>query len=186
MAVRRISDLLCAEHGLSVIENPKQSKGSYGDWLGDNKKPSNRDKLKIKIDEILPLCETFNDFLNKLAAEGYEVNTQRKYISVKGPGWGKPARLDTLKGDYTEAAIRARIGKTKIISGGGDSGRRDSTPDVAVVRITETRSAPNLLIDIQAKIQQGKGAGVLRYRGCKSYTLYFIRQHKRLRHTDGL
>ena len=30
-AVRRISDLLCVEHGLSIIENPKPSKGrNYG------------------------------------------------------------------------------------------------------------------------------------------------------------
>ena len=33
-AIRRISDLLCAEHGLSVIENPKPSPGrDYGDWI---------------------------------------------------------------------------------------------------------------------------------------------------------
>ena len=35
-AVRHLSDLICLEHGLSVIENPKPSKGrDYGDWLGN-------------------------------------------------------------------------------------------------------------------------------------------------------
>ena len=37
-AVRRLSDLICVEHGLSVIENPKPSPGrDYAKWLGDGK-----------------------------------------------------------------------------------------------------------------------------------------------------
>ena len=31
--VRRISDQICLEHGLSVIENPQPSRGHYGTWL---------------------------------------------------------------------------------------------------------------------------------------------------------
>jgi hypothetical protein len=155
-AIRRISDLLCAEHGLSVIENPKPSRGSYGDWLGDNKAPTHQGTIREKIDEILPYCATFEDFIAKLKADGFDVYTKRKPISVKAPGWGKPARLDTLRGDYTESAIRARLGKLKIITGGGDSGQHSHTRDSG---LDDTRNAPSLLIDIQAKIQSGKGAG---------------------------
>ena len=155
-AIRRISDLLCAEHGLSVIENPKPSKGSYGDWLGDKKEPLHSDILKQKIDDVLPYCETFEDFLARLRAEGYEVNARRKHISVKAPGWGKPTRLDTLNGEYTEAAIRARLGIAKTITGGGDGGRRDGD---TLSGFSATAEAPSLLIDIQSKLQQGKGAG---------------------------
>ena len=154
--VARISDLLCAEHGLSVIENPKPSRGSYADWLGENKTPTHKDILKQKIDEIVPACATFDDFLAKLKADGFEVSAKRKHMSVKAPGWGKPTRLDTLKGDYTEAAIRSRLGKARIITGGGDSGRRIAAPEPDFV---SARNAPNLLIDIQSKIQSGKGAG---------------------------
>ena len=39
-AIQRISDELCLEHGLSIIENPKPSRGYYGTWLGDKKKPT--------------------------------------------------------------------------------------------------------------------------------------------------
>jgi len=31
--IRRISDQICLEHGLSVIENPQPSRGHYGTWL---------------------------------------------------------------------------------------------------------------------------------------------------------
>ena len=35
--VRRISDQICLEHGLSVIQNPKPSRGHYGTWLANQK-----------------------------------------------------------------------------------------------------------------------------------------------------
>jgi hypothetical protein len=151
-ALRRLSDLVCAEHGLSVIENPKPSKGrDYGDWLGDNKPLSHKETVKRKIDEIAPLCVAFEDFLARLKADGYEVNTNRKHISVKAPGWDKNLRLDTFGGEYTEAAIRARLGRERLITSGGDSGTHSHA--VPVVRRV------SLLVDIQAKIREGKGDG---------------------------
>ena len=50
--LRKISDLLCLENGLSVIENPKPSRGSYADWLG-KKPPTAREQLCTLIDEKL-------------------------------------------------------------------------------------------------------------------------------------
>ena len=44
-AVRRISDMLCLENGLSVIAEPKPSRGSYGAWLGEGKPPTVRGQL---------------------------------------------------------------------------------------------------------------------------------------------
>ena len=35
--IRRISDQICLEHGLSVIENPKPSRGHYGTWMAAQK-----------------------------------------------------------------------------------------------------------------------------------------------------
>ena len=156
MATRRISDLLCAEHGLTVIENPKSSRGSYADWLGENRTPTWKEILKQKIDEALPRSVTFEDFLSAMKSAGYEVRDNRKYISFLASGQKKPTRMKSLGDDYTEAAIRARLGKARIITGGGDSGQRD-----AVIKppITVTGEAPNLLIDIQAKLRDGKGAG---------------------------
>jgi hypothetical protein len=143
-AIRRISDLLCAEHGLSVIENPKPSKGSYGDWLGENKKPTHKDDLRRLIDEVIPTNATFDDFLQKLRECGCVVSTKRKMPSLVAPGWKKPCRLDSLGENYSEAVIRERLGIEKVRAAGGDSG---------------THTRVSLLIDIQAKIQEGKGKG---------------------------
>jgi hypothetical protein len=143
-AVRRISDLLCAEHGLSIIDNPKPSRGSYGDWLGDDKKPTHKGDLRRLIDEVTPAVSTFEDFILKLRERGCIVSTKRKRPSFVAPGWTKPIRLDSLGEDYSEAAIRERLGIVKVRAASGDSG---------------VHTKVNLLIDIQEKIRQGKGAG---------------------------
>jgi hypothetical protein len=186
-AVRRLSDLICAEHGLSVIENPKPSRGSYGDWLG-NKPPSWSEQIKRKVDEVLPSCAAFEDFIAALRAAGCSVRDNRKYVSVTLPGQGRAIRLNTLGGGYTEEEIRTRLTQYAADKKRGvrSTGTGGASSEVGGHTSQPVSGSVGLLIDIQAKIREGKGAGVLRYRGCKSYTLYFIRQHKRLRHTDGL
>jgi len=67
------------------------------------------------------------------------------------PDQQKPTRCDTLRGDYTEAAIRERI-----------AGRHVSAPAVRVPEAGEPRK-PSLLIDIQTKMREGKGPGYERW-----------------------
>ena len=167
MIVRRISDLLCLENGLSIVENPKPSKGkNYAKWLG-NKEPSYQDKLRQKIDEVLPSCATFENFLAAMKSAGYIVNDKHKHITLLAPGQKKPTRLNTLKGDHTEEAIRERIAGTRIITsaGGGRSNDEHSASGPVVISSGEIggETRVSLLIDIQAKIQAGKGEGYERW-----------------------
>jgi hypothetical protein len=159
-AVRRLSDMVCAEHGLSVIENPKPSRGSYGDWLG-SKPPSWSEQIKRKVDEVLPACATFEDFIAALRDAGCSVRDDKKHISVTLPGQGRAIRLNTLGGAYTEAAIRERLaqyaaGKKRGIRSAGTGG---SSSDGGVRSYQPASGSVSLLIDIQAKIRDGKGAG---------------------------
>jgi hypothetical protein len=182
-AVRRISDLICAEHGLSIIENPKPSRGrNYHKWLGDEKGASWQEKLKMAIDEILPTCDSFEAFINKMQAKGYTVRQGGKHISMCAPEQKRPTRLNTLGGDYTEAAIRDRIAeqvrdatgsnggfvKLSEQNGGYDKTTEQFSSDQHSDKIIENSSGNlsdnshihvNLLIDIQAKIRAGKGPG---------------------------
>ena len=133
-AVRKISDLLCLENGLSIIENPKPSRGSYGTWLGE-KPPTVRQQLEQMIDAALTGCKDFDSFLAALKALGVEVK-RGKHLAFKIPGSKRFVRCDSLSEDYIEAAIIERI-----------SGKRIVTP-------RQKQAAPNLLIDIQVKLQQ--------------------------------
>ena len=47
-----MSDTLCIENGLSIVENSKPHGKSYDQWLGDQAKPSHRELLRAAIDNI--------------------------------------------------------------------------------------------------------------------------------------
>ena len=71
-AVRRLSDLICAEHRLSVVENPQKHGLSYNKWRGGHDKLSNRDLLRMAIDAALEKQPgDFDALLALLKAQGY-------------------------------------------------------------------------------------------------------------------
>ncbi|MDR0963494.1 MAG: relaxase/mobilization nuclease domain-containing protein [Clostridium sp.] len=144
-AVRRISDQLCLENGLSIIENPKSSNGKdYGDWLGGEKPLSQRDKLGDMIDTALVGCKDFEGFLTAMSTAGVEVK-RGKYLAFKAPGQERFIRCKSIGADYTEDAIRKRISGKRVVV---QKQRIPSPPKPERV---------NLLIDIQARIQEGYG-----------------------------
>lgn len=156
-AVRRLSDLLCLENGLSVIENPKPSRGSYGAWLGDAKPPTVRARLKQLIDNALATGpKDFDSFLAAMKAAGARVK-RGKHLAFQIPGGKRFIRCDSLGADYSEAAICERL-----------SGVRPA-PVKQRAAAPGAPKKPNLLIDIQAKLQQANSPGFERW--AKLYNL---------------
>ena len=150
-AIRRINDKLCLEHGLSVVGDPQASKSNYATWLGDDQKLSYQEQLRRIIDTVLEeKPKDFADFLEKLKAYGVTVNTERKNLRLRAAGQTKFTRCDTLRGDYTERAIRERIEGVRVVS----PHRKTNRPTVPKV---------GLLIDIDAAIRAGKGPGYERW-----------------------
>ena len=167
--VRKISDLLCWENWLSVIENPKPSRGSYGTWLGE-KPPTVRQQLEHIIDAALADCKDFDSFLAALKTAGIEVK-RGKHLAFKIPGGKKFVRCSSLGEDYSEAAILERI-----------SGKRIVPPKAE-------RTAPNLLLDIQAKMQQARSPGYERWASVfnlkeMAKTLNYLQGHGLLKYAD--
>ena len=152
-AVRRLNDTICIENGYSIVENPKPHGKSYNKWLGDRAKPSHREQLRMMIDQALEQKSADFDGLLKLLEEmGCEVSRRGQAGRLKAPGWKKVARMDERLGEgYSEAEIRAVL-----------AGEKTHTPRKKEAVPT---SAPkvNLLVDIQAKLQAGKGAGYARW-----------------------
>ena len=106
--IRRTSDRLCKEHGLSVVM-PGQDRGkSYAEWDAHRKGTSWKAKLKTAIDAAIPHAKDFDDFLRLLQEQGYEVK-RGKYVSFRAPGQGRFTRCKTLGEAYTEEAITERI-----------------------------------------------------------------------------
>ena len=150
-AIRRMNDKLCLEHGLSIVENPKPSRDHYGTWLGNEKQPSFQEQLRRAINAALEeRPKDFEEFLKKLEAAGIEVNRERRNLRLRVPGQKNYTRCNTLKGDYTEQAIRERIEGTRTVKP-----RRTFSP----------KAAPKvgLLVDIEAAVRAGKGPGYERW-----------------------
>ena len=168
LAVQRLSDLICLEHQLSVIEikpyRERQKRTLYPP------KESNRDKLCSVIDGIL-LNEKpvdFEIFLQKLEQQGYEVK-RGKHTSVKGARQKRFIRFRTLGVGYSEDEIKA------VIAGEAEHRPHQKQPP---------KEQPfHLLVDIQAKLSEGKGEGYARW--AKRYnlkemskTLIFLQENK--------
>lgn len=150
-AVRRLSDLLCLENGLSVIENPKPSRGSYGTWLGDTKPPTVRARLEQLIDGVLDTGpKDFDSFLAAMKGLGAQVK-RGKHLAFQIPGGKRFMRCDSLGADYTEASICERLAGVRP----APAKQRAATPAAP--------QKPNLLIDIQAKLQQAHSPGFERW-----------------------
>ena len=164
-ALRRLSDRVCLEHDLSVIQNPKlHSQGQYlhyGQWLGGDRRPSQKEQLRAVIDAILTeRPAALSSFLAALEASGVQVLHGRGgVLSFQLPGFARPARWrsSTLGDGYGPEAVQAVI---------------DGTAPVRAPSIGSARPAPrrlNLIIDIQQRMAQGKGPGYERW--AKIYNL---------------
>ena len=112
--IRRTSDRLCKEHGLSVVKPGKDKGKTYAEWDAQKKGKSWKAKLKIAIDAAIPQAKDFDGFLRLMEAQGYEVK-QGKFISFRAladglrPGQERFTRCKTLGEDYTEERITQRI-----------------------------------------------------------------------------
>lgn len=146
-AIRKISDVLCIQNGLSFIEKPKSSRGSYGTWIGDEKAPTIRECLKDLIDENLEKSTTLDEFKNVMRKSGCEVK-HKAHLAFKIPDGKLFIRCTSLGEDYSENELIKRLGCER---------KSKSLPERKA--IATVKSKPSMLIDIEAKLQQGKGTG---------------------------
>lgn len=112
-AVRKLSDIICIEHGLSVIEKPGRKGLSYDKWLGNKAKPSNREIVRIAVDEILESKpKDMEEFIRMLEDKGFKIK-RGKHLTLAYPDFKKSIRMDSLGDGYMEEDIRAIIAGTK-------------------------------------------------------------------------
>ena len=144
-AVRRLSDLICAEHRLSVVENPQKHGLSYNKWRGGHDKLSNRDLLRMAIDAALEKKpKDFDALLALLKSSGYSV-ARKGRLSLRHENQKQSIRLDSLGEGYSEQELRA------VLAGG-----KTHKPFVRK-KYPKRRERATLISDIEAKLNAGKG-----------------------------
>ncbi len=109
--MRQVSDRLCREYSLSVIDNPGRGKSEhYAEWKsGQEGRPTWRGLVREDVDKAVSASMTFTQFISALQKQGYEIKTGVKYMAVRPPGKERFVRLKTLGDNYTEEAIKQRI-----------------------------------------------------------------------------
>lgn len=148
LAIQRLSDLICLEHGLSIIEKAPHSQRTKKRIY--EKHTSCRDTIRHNIDAILKNPpKDFDAFLRELELLGYEVK-RGKHVSLKGKSQHRFIRIRSLGESYTEEDIRA------VLAGEKKHRSRSSR------QLEQRQEKLNLLVDIDDRIRT-KGVGYQRW-----------------------
>lgn len=108
--MREVSDRLCREYGLSVIEHPQGRGKHYAEWQAErNGEPTKNSIIKADLDECLETSDTVKQFYREMNRRGYSFNFDRKYPTISHPRFSRPRRLQTLGEQYTPEAIERHI-----------------------------------------------------------------------------
>ena len=113
--LREISDEICAEHGISVISEPEKGHGvSHFERNMQKEGKSWKDKLRVRIAEVMLYSRDFKDFLEKCSECSIEYvykpsNKVKLKFRLSGDGQQKFTRADTLGADFTPERIAEQI-----------------------------------------------------------------------------
>ena len=167
LALQKVSDILCVEHGLSIIEpKPYQERVKRTDYP---KRPSFRDEIRQATDRALQAKpKDFEAFLRLLEQEGYTCK-RGKHTALRGEGQTRYLRFRSLGEGYSEEEIRA-----VILGEREHHARSKGKPVIAPKRL-------NLLVEIDARLQ-AKGIGYQRWATVynlkqMAQTMIFLREH---------
>ena len=145
LALQKLSDLICLEHGLSVIERKP-----YDEREKRTKYPVKegiRGLICQDIDEVLSKKpKDFNAFLEELKKAGYEIKAG-KNVAVKSKSQKRFVRLSSLPDGFRETDIR------QVLSGVAEHHKY-----VGKTAVQHRQRSVSLIIDIQKKCKE-KGPG---------------------------
>lgn len=140
LALQRLSDIICFEHGYSIIEKKPYAERTKRTVYP--KRHTMREELQSVLDDlILQKPKDWEEYLRLLWQEGYEIK-QGKHMAVKGRAQKTFIRLDSLGDGYSEDALKEKVARA----------------NVRQARMQTKEPEVDLLIDIQNKAL-GKGAG---------------------------
>lgn len=167
LALQKVSDIICVEHGLSIIE-----KKPYRERVKRKEYPKRRcfrDEIRQAIDQaLLKKPKDFESFLRLLEQDGYTCK-RGKHTALWKEGQDRFLRFRSLGEGYTEEEIRAVIL--------GEKGHRIRNKDKQMA----SPKRLNLLVDIDARLQ-AKGIGYQRWATVynlkqMAQTMIFLREH---------
>ena len=173
IALQRLSDIICLEHGLSIIPKTKPSERQRR-----TKYPERVSMRDIIREDILKCLDQkpadFEELLKLLQAEGYEIK-RGKHTAICGKEQKRFIRFRSLGDDFSEEHLK------KVIAGEAELPENKTESREPKQPPREKRKF-DLVVDIQEKMAQGKNGGYVRW--AKKYnvkqfaeSILFLQQH---------
>jgi hypothetical protein len=157
--LREISDEICADHGISVISEPEKGHGvSHFERDMQKEGKSWKDKLRVRIAEVMLYSRDFKDFLEKCSECGIEYvykpsNKVKLKFRLSGDGQQKFTRADTLGADFTPERIAEQIAEIQE-----KLSAANVTPDMLIEPpkpvVPKTEPKPTQTVTVQTKSKQ--------------------------------
>ncbi len=102
--LRDLSDELCKEYGLSVIETDNKSKAPSRTlyFAEKNNEPTKYNLMRTAIDEAIKISPAPKEFVRIMREKGYivDINPQRKHATIRSVNDNRNTRLKTLGEKY--------------------------------------------------------------------------------------
>lgn len=120
--LRTVSDKLCREYGLSVINSFRSRKLPKAIYYAEQSGlPTRRNIAKQVVDEAVRYSTSLSEFSEYLKSKGYicDLDLNHKYWTIRQRNWKRPLRLYHLGDEYTNEDLFKRIveteGKIKVV-----------------------------------------------------------------------
>lgn len=108
---REISDRLCRENNLIVIENPKGKTPRSIYFAEKRGEPTKYNLMRQAIDEAIAICLTYDQFKKVMYKKGYIINdaTNKKYPTIRSINDKKATRMYQLGEEYLPQSIANKV-----------------------------------------------------------------------------
>ena len=111
-ALRAMSDRICKEHGLSVVQNPQRHKTARSVYFAEkNGEPTRFNLMREALDKALSLCSSWSEMTTVLRKLGYafECGPNHKYATIRPFRSKKCTRTFRLGPVYKKETMRERL-----------------------------------------------------------------------------
>lgn len=111
-ALRAMSDRICKEYGLSVVQNPQRHKTARSVYFAEkNGEPTRFNLMREALDKALSLCSSWSEMATVLRKLGYEFECgpNHKYATIRPFRSKKCTRTFRLGPVYEKETMRERL-----------------------------------------------------------------------------
>ena len=108
--IREVSDRLCREYGLSVIEKPMGKGRNIGEIKAEQEgRATVRGLIRRDMDEAIKHCFTYPQFVATFQSLGYTLEWRGKYLRIRPDESTRWYRMDKLGEGYTYDDVQRRL-----------------------------------------------------------------------------